>query len=274
MSKLNIYIDGSWLFKVCAPRGVLAAHMEHDEQAVLLDFTRLDMILLDHATAHNPDCTELGERHICMCALTLPSDFNNWPNQHNGVAYEDIERTKKGVFARNCIIESATDAGYSDASVTRPQIKPWSLDKLTGKSGKYQEKCADTSIAFMLGQSLANSSDDIQCIVTGDADLLPPVVLDNPKHTCNLILATTRPDEVNAEHRQSSFALNSYDFRIPPVYLQDNLLEIVKGEYVSECSRCQRVFSRSYSPPNHLPCCAPCYDYKLYNRQPYPARCV
>ena len=49
-------------------------------------------------------------------------------------------------------------------------------------------------------------------------------MLDDPEYTRNLMLATTRPDEAKPEHRQSSFRLNNYPFRIPPFYLQDNLL--------------------------------------------------
>lgn len=266
MPKLHVYIDGSWLFNACAPHGVLASHMEHDNYPVRLDFSRLNTILLDSAMKNNPECTEIGERYLCMSIFTLPKDFESWPARYTGVSHEDISKTQRSVFARNSFIKSATDAGYSGVWVSRPPIELWSFDKLTGKSGKYQEKCADTSIVFMLGQAIGASPDDLQCVITGDGDLLPPVMLDDPEYTRNLMLATTRPDEARPEHRQSSFRLNKFEFRIPPVYLQDNLVEVVNGKYVSKCCSCRLVFSRTYAPPSYSPLCGECYDRKRYNR--------
>ena len=85
------------------------------------------------------------------------------------------------------------------------------------------------------------------------------VRLAHAEYSRNVFLATTHPDELKAEHRQSSYSLHNFDFRIPPVYLQDNVLEIVQGEYVSECYQCRRVFSRPYPPaiPSR-PYCSAC----------------
>lgn len=259
MAKLNVFIDGSWLFKVCAPGHVLAARTENDNQGVVLDFARLDMILLDHATAHDPDCTELGERYLCTSVFTLPPDFDGWPDQYDGIRAEHVEQAKRNIYARNRFVKSATDAGYSDRGVYRPPIKPWILEKLIDKSKKYQEKLVDTTIVALLVRAAITAPGDDHCIITGDADLLPAVRLAHAEYSRNVFLATTHPDELKAEHRQSSYSLHNFDFRIPPVYLQDNVLEIVQGEYVSECYQCRRVFSRPYPPaiPSR-PYCSAC----------------
>lgn len=269
MSKLNVYIDGSWLFKACAPRGVLAAHMEYSDQAVLIDFAQLDMILLDHAKAHDPDCTELGERYIGMSIFTLPFDFTGWPAQHGGINRDHVEQTKRVVFARNRFINSTTDAGYRYCSVGRQLLTPWILRLLIDDNQHYHEKEVDGTLIALLVEAATETPSDQQCVITGDADFLAAVRATRRERDRNVILATTRPDEAKAEHRQSSFALNNFGFRIPPIYLQDNLLEIVRGSYASECCQCRRVFSRSYPIPNYLPRCGPCYDDKIHNRRPY-----
>ncbi len=274
VSRLNVYVDGPWLFKVCAPGGVLAAHMEYENQAVPLDFTRLDMILLDHAMAHDPDCTELGERYLCMSIFTLPPDFDTWPTRHSGVQYEHIERTKRLIFARSRFIKSATDAGYTHYNPGRQMLEPWILRLLVDDQKTYHEKEVDGTIIALLVEAATEVPADQHCVITGDADFLAAARATKNGSNRNVILATTRPDKTKAEHRQSSNRLNNFPFRIRPVYLEDDLMEIVKGRYVYECSRCQFVCPRDDSPPRHSPCCHACYRTKSSNRYPNAARCV
>src|SRR5438552_637030 len=130
MPRLHIFIDGSWLYKVAAPDRVLAAKTENPTQAVRIDFGRLDGTLLRHAQSHDKTCTDLGDRFLSTSIFTLPPDFDSWPDQYDSVLPEQIEQTKRGIYARNRFVETAIGAGYSEAAIYRPLLRSWILTKL------------------------------------------------------------------------------------------------------------------------------------------------
>lgn len=261
MSKLNVFIDGSWLYKASGPGYILASKTENPEQGVRIDFDRLDMVLLDHARGHDPTCTELGERYLSTSVFTLPPDFDSWPQRYPAIQTAHVEQTKRGVYARNRFVESARVAGYSDVGVYRPPIKHWILEKLI--SGRYHEKQVDTTVVALLVRAAILKPDDYHCVVTGDSDILPAIRLAHAEYSKNVFLASTHPDELKAEHRQTAFSLNNFEFRIPPLYLQDNVFEILQGENVYECEHCLKVFTRLRAIPTHArACCAVCHNQR------------
>jgi len=202
--------------------------------------------------------TELGQRYISTSIFTLPSDFDSWPDRYDGVLPQHIEQMRRNLHARDRFVKWAIDAGYSDAAVYRPMIKRWILHKLLDKA--YQEKQVDTTVVALLVRSAITHGDDYHCVVTGDADILPAIRVAYPEYSKNVFVATTHPDELAAEHRQTSFSIARFQFRIPPVYLQDHVAKIIQGEYVYECTHCHRVFARARPiPKSARPCCAPCH---------------
>lgn len=261
MAKLNVFIDGSWLYKACGPGHVLASKTENIDHGVRVDFSRLDMVLHDHAKAHDPNCTELGERYLSTSVFSLPPDFDNWPEEYDTILPAHIEQTKRGIHARNRFVDSALAAGYSDQGVYRPFIKSWIVKKLIEK--RYQEKQVDTTVVALLVRAAIVSPNDYHCVITGDSDILPAIRIAYPEYSKNVFLATTHPDELKAEHRQTAYSLNNFDFRIPPLYLQDSVLEIMQGENVYECAHCRKVFSRPRAIPTKArPCCAVCHNQR------------
>lgn len=261
MPKLNVFIDGSWLYKACGPGKVLASKTENIDHGIRIDFARLDMVLHDHAKVHDPSCAELGERYLSTSVFSLPQDFDSWPDDHEGISPAHVEQTKRGINARNRFVDSALAASYSDLGVYRPLIKSWILEKLIAK--RYQEKQVDTTVVALLVRAAIVRPDDYHCVISGDADILPAIRIAYPEYSKNVFLATTHPDELKAEHRQTAFSLNNFDFRIPPVYLQDNLLEIMQGEHVHECAHCHKIFSRLRPiPAKARPCCSVCHGQR------------
>lgn len=257
MSKLNVFIDGSWLFKACAPEMALAARTEWIEKAFSLDFAKLDAGLLAHAKAAKPECGSMGERHISTSIFALPDDFDQWPNEFHDITADDIARTKRAVSAREDFINGAIAAGYSDLAVYRPKIKGWMLEKL--RTRRYQEKQVDATVVALLVKSAITQPHDVHVVITGDADILPAIKVAYPAYSKNVFIATTHPDELMAERRQTSFSLSNFDFNVDPYYLQDHVKSIMQGKNVYECSHCHKIFVRSKPIPEKArPCCFEC----------------
>lgn len=257
MSKLNIFIDGSWLYKACGPGYVLAAKTEHTDSGFRIDFEKLNHCLLDHAQRKNPDCNALGELHLSTSVFTLPDDFDTWPDQYDNVLPAYIDQTKRSNYARNRFVQSALDVGYFPDSVYRPPIKSWILEKLVQK--RYQEKQVDATVVALLVRSAITQPNDYHCVVTGDSDILPAIRVAYPQYSNNVFVATTHPDELRAEHRQTSFSLSNFEFNIDPYYLQDNVEHFMQGEHIYSCAHCHQVFARHKPiPARARPCCSNC----------------
>jgi hypothetical protein len=257
MPALNVFIDGSWLFKACAPEKALAGRTEWSDKAFQLDFAKLDRSLLVHAQAAATKCDALGERYICTSIFSLPDNFDDWPAEYHDVTADDIDRTRAGVSARQRFVDGAVGAGYLDRAIYRPKMKGWILERLRTK--RYQEKQVDATVVALLVRSAITRPEDVHVVITGDADVLPAIKVAYPEYTQNVFVATTHPDELTAERRQTAFSLSNFDFVIPPFYLQDNAQAVIRGEYVYVCAHCNKVFVRQRPIPlKARPCCTPC----------------
>ena len=257
MSKLNVFIDGSWLFRACAPERALASHTEWADKAFPLDFNRLDAALIKHAAATVPDCGAIGERYLATSIFTLPENFDEWPKEFPGVSADDVARTRGGVALRERFVKGAVDAGYSTRAIYRPKMKGWILERL--RTNRYQEKQVDATIVALLVRSAITHPHDVHVVITGDADVLPAVKVAYPEYSRNVLVATTHPDELRAENRQTSFSLSNFEFDIPPFYFQDHVAELAAGAHVYTCAHCHKVFARPKSIPGKArPCCFTC----------------
>lgn len=257
MPRLNIFVDGSWLFKACAPEKALAASTEWPQKFFSLAFDRMDAALLAHAKAARPGCTALGDRYLATSIFALPEDFDTWPAEFHGLTADDILRTRNGVLARERFAASALAVGYSDAAIYRPRMKGWILEKLIAR--RYQEKQVDATVVALLVRAAITSPQDVHVVITGDADVLPAVRVAYPEYSKNVFVATTHPDELLAERRQTSFSLSNFAFDIAPFYLQDHTAAVMGGDYVYTCAHCHKAFARSKPIPTKArPCCLPC----------------
>ncbi len=258
MGRLNVFVDGSWLFKACAPEKALAARTEFPNKSFQLDFARLAEALLRHANSQVAGCDQLGERFLVTSVFALPDDFDKWPLEYHDVTADDITRTRNGVVSRQRFVDSAVSGGYSDQAVYHPKMKGWILEKLRVK--RYQEKQVDATVVALLVRSAITAPDDVHVVITGDADVLPAIKVAYPEYSKNVVIATTHPDELLAERRQTSFSLSNFKFDIEPFYLQDHAHEILAGQFVYTCVHCHKVFARPKSiPVKQRPCCLPCH---------------
>lgn len=257
MPQLNVFIDGSWLYKACSPGLVLASKTKNSDHGVRLDFSRLNDALLSHVKSVDAGCAEIGGLYLSTSLFCLPDDFDSWPERYDFVLPEQIEKTKRSLYARGKFVQAAIDSGYSDDAIYRPLIKTWILEKLA--QNRYQEKQVDATVVALLVRSAITRPNDYHCVITGDSDILPAIKVAYPHYSKNVFVATTHPDELRAEHRQTAFSLGSFEFDIPAFYLQDHLAAIIQGQHVYTCAHCHSVFSRAKPiPARARPCCFEC----------------
>jgi hypothetical protein len=242
LAKLNIFIDGTWLLVQCAAGGSMANATDRPDQRFPLDFGRLNAALLAHANANGANCDGVTEAQISTSIFTLPQDFDDWANQYDDIDTASIEKVRKAVHAREAFVRDAVGAGYRTDAVYRPLIRDHIIRKLVER--KYQEKQVDSSVVALLVRSAITRSDDYHVVITGDADILPAIRVAYPAFTRNVFICTTHPDELNARHRQTAFALVDFDFSVPPFFMQnkDAAVQLISGSHPYRCEECGAVF--------------------------------
>lgn len=257
MKLLNIFIDGTWLFRVCQPEGTLSSKTENSDRSFSLSFNKLTNTLLTHVKESDSDCSELGDLYFITSIFDIPENVSSWPEENPDISTDDIERVKRGAFARNSVAQNAIRAGFKEDAIFRPRLKHYMIRRL--KEGKFQEKQVDASVVALLVRSAITKPNDYHLLITGDSDIIPAIKVAYPEYSKNVVIATTHPDELKAEHRQTSFTFNSVEFSLPPFYLQDHAKDILHGDHIYECGECRKVFSRSNPvPSSKRPYCSEC----------------
>jgi len=240
MAHLHIFIDGTWLFSQCSAGGSLSNTTAYPDRRFPLSFSKLNEALLRHVASKAP-CDALGDLFIATSIFTLPADFDEWPSRYGDITSEQIEKTKRNVFARESFFKMATAGGYKEDAIFRPPIRDYIIRKLAQK--RYQEKQVDTTVVALLVRSAITKPGDFHVMLTGDADMLPAIRVAYPAYTKNVCVCSTHPDELKPVHRQASFSLLDFDFDIPPYFLQDYAEEIIDGEHSYRCAECGKVFT-------------------------------
>ena len=259
MSKLHIFIDGSWLIKVCAPKGILAQKMYNPRQ-FKLDFEKLKNTIFDYVRRKEQDCSEIGDCYFITSIFDIPGDIDTWKGrvvQKSLITEEAINKTKWNVNMRMDYANRAKLAGYVPSGIITVPLKEWMIPKLA--SGNYQEKQVDTTVVALFVKYAITQKDDYFAVVAGDSDILPAINIAYPEFTSRLCLVTTHPDQLDATHRQTSFSFLQHTYSIGPIYLHDCVDSIVEGMYVYECANCHKIFinQKSISTFN-LPYCPSC----------------
>src|SRR5262249_44462074 len=148
MPNLNIFIDGSWLFRQCAAEGSLANATDRPGDRFRLDFNRLNEELLRHVHANGGDGAKVGELVLSISIFELPKDFDSWPSRVSGMRPDDVSLIRNAVWAREGFVREAKEAGYRDEAVFRLPVREWMIRKFVER--RYQEKQVDTTIVALL----------------------------------------------------------------------------------------------------------------------------
>jgi hypothetical protein len=262
MPALNIFIDGSWLFRQCAADASLANATDRPGDHFRLDFGRLNQELLKHVRSTGGEACELGDLILSISIFDLPSDFDSWPSRVSGMRPEDVQSIRNGVWAREWFVREAREAGYKDDAVFRLPVREWMARRFVER--RYQEKQVDTTLVALLVRAAITRANDFHAVITGDADMLPAIKIAYPEFTKNVFVATTHPDELDSRHRQTAFSLVEIGFKIPPYFMQNkgNAEKIIAGPFPYRCEECGRVFVADNSiQQSQRPRCQRCRPY-------------
>ncbi|PAU75424.1 hypothetical protein CK498_15935 [Halomonas salipaludis] len=255
LSKINVFVDGSWLFKVCKAGSALAKGTASPTYPFPFDFSGFVSALVDHVKAETGnDQVSSGKLVLCTSIFDLPDDFNDWPTKIPEVLPDKVELTKRVVHAKETFSQKAKDAGFSDEAEFHVKMKPWIMSALDNDS--YQEKQVDTTLVALLVKSAFDSPDDYHAVVSGDADMLPALRVAYPDYTKNVLVVTTHPDELDSDHKHSSYSYLDYKCDIDPFYFQLNLERVMEGNHKYRCHECGKLFTTiNQIPGSSLPRC-------------------
>lgn len=255
MQKLNIFVDGSWLFKVCKAGSALSKGTANSAYPFPFDFSGFVAALVEHVKKETTITNiQSGKLVFCTSIFDLPSDFDEWPQHNPAILPGKVELTKRVVHAKSEFCKKANSAGFSDEAEFHVKMKPWIMAALDTDS--YQEKQVDTTLVALLVKSAFDSPNDFHAIVSGDADMLPALRVAYPGYTKNVLVATTHPDELDAEHKLSSYSYLDYKCDIEPFYFQLNLESVMEGAFKHRCNECHKLFSTLKAiPRGSLPRC-------------------
>ena len=249
MSKLHVYIDGTWLFKVV--EGDVFSRFLVYPHTFTIDFNKLNNLLLQHISKQHPECTELGNLYFVTSLFNIPADFDNWANKRISHPYggkevtvtqQNIEITKKNIAQREEFANAALDAGYDPHCVFHVDLQEWMLLNLLHPELRYQEKQVDTTVVALLVRDAIEHPDDCFALVAGDADILPAIQVAYPNYTQNVFPVLTSPNERDGRNRQTSFKYSQYDFQIGTLVLQKYVGDIMAGN-VYCCTECHKYFT-------------------------------
>ena len=85
MNRINVFIDGSWLFELCRPYGFLAKRTDDPAKAFNFYFVKFDALLKFYiGKISKNDDLEMGDRYLCTSIFNLDKDIidgvvgNHW----------------------------------------------------------------------------------------------------------------------------------------------------------------------------------------------------
>lgn len=257
MSRLNVFIDGSWLFKACAPERALSYRLEFSDRSFPIHFGKLNSHLLEHAKQNRRECDSLGSLFFSTSIFSLPDDLDTWADERDDISESDIGNVRRSVVARERFAEKAIAQGYSPDAIFKPRLKGWMVSRL--KNMTYQEKQVDATVVALMVKHAITEPENTHVIVTGDADVLPAIRVAYPQYSSNVFVATIHPDQLAVEARNTSYELADFRYAIPPLFLDQGAAQIVDGDHVYSCAHCSKVFVRARAiPARARPCCSPC----------------
>jgi len=261
LKKLHIFIDGSWLFRICQPDGILASRTERSGYGFDINFAKLSKVLLQHVRHYDRDCAKVGEKYYVTTILIIPENIDNLVEDDSDTTINVVERIKRTSISRSSVAENAVKAGYSTDGIFRPILSRFMFEKFT--DGVFQEKQVNAALVALLVKSVFTNPGDYHLLMTGDTDIINAVNVAYPEYYKNIVIATTHPDELKAEHRHTSFSFNKHEFDLPPFYLQDFVKEIINGQFIYECSKCRVIFTRKLAiHGTRRPYCRECLELR------------
>jgi uncharacterized LabA/DUF88 family protein len=264
MSSLNIFIDGSWLFKACGRDGVLSNQTDYPDSSFRIDFSKLITLIGKHVRTRTDKKIRKGDFYMITSIFDIPDNFNEWPDKYQNITAEHVNSLKMNISTREKFVEKAINAGFKEGEdfIYRVNMKPYMVNKVI--EGKYQEKQVDSTVVALLVKYAITRPSDYHVVVSGDADMIPAIKIAYPEFTSNVTFATIHPDQYDHRRNNSSVRISDLELDISPVYLDACVDSILQGDFVYKCSNssCKNgrpVFVSNFEiPKNKLPYCRDC----------------
>ena len=258
MSKLNIFIDGSWLYRVA--EGEVFDRFLCNPEYFDIDFKRLNLLLLKEVQKSRPDCHEIGKCYFVTSIFELPANFDSWegrkiihPQDSNifvVIEKKYIKSLKDSVANRKKYADGAISAGYDQECILKVDLQDWMLLNYIHPALRYKEKQVDTTLVALFVKEAILNKEDCFALVAGDADILPAISVVYPSFTKNIIPVFTSKDEKEYRNKQTSYKYSQFKFGIPAIVLQNFVKDIMKGN-VYQCTDCHRFFTRLSPIPQY-----------------------
>lgn len=237
--KCNIYIDGTWLFRQCAPNSIMAQQTYNENEAFKIDFNKLINAVIDILQTDSKQNIIKGSLWYYTSIIRNIPDYDS-----NG---KNLDWLKQLSVAKDKTVENARKAGFNTAGVFDIPFKPWIPQRIMDKT--YQEKMVDTSLVARMVLECLNNPEDFHVLISGDLDMLPVLDLIVPSYIEKIVLFTTHPDQWDPNQQQTSKKLNDFHFNYGPYYLEKIADRIMQGSYILVCEKCKKLFANSNKPP-------------------------
>ncbi|SFU40005.1 zinc ribbon domain-containing protein [Alicyclobacillus macrosporangiidus] len=248
MGKFNVFIDGTWLFRICKATGILAAKTENPNEHFRIDFEKLTKFIERQLGQFYGRPFEPAELMLFTSIIDVSKADPSWG---------DLTRISNGSYARSQFVYSASQAGYDVSNVFSIPLKQWMIRAI--ENDTYEEKMVDTTLVATLVERTIKNPNFVQVIIAGDLDILPGIKTVIPNYSENVVLVSSHPEQFDINNQTSSFHLHSFEFKYGPIYLENYLIDIMVGNYTYKCHHCGKVFARWREiPRHHNPLCGKC----------------
>ncbi|BCG56761.1 hypothetical protein [Paenibacillus sp. URB8-2] len=239
MSKIHIYIDGTWLFNQCGRDRTLSQYVESEN--FYIDFIRLDQAIKDKIELLSGTKVESGGGRWYYTSI-----IKGIPE--NDVDGSSLEWMRNRSHAIEQTVKSAEIAGYDITGAFEVPFKFWMPKQIQSKL--FQEKMVDTSVVARMVLSSTQYQDDFHVLISGDLDMMPAISLVVPEYLDKVVLCCTDPAQWDPNLQQTSKRLTDYSFQYGPIYMDEMVGEIMQG-HVYQCQhpKCGIFFSRSRPIP-------------------------
>lgn len=255
MSKLNIFIDGTWLTQISKKGRDLSNNTIYSDSEFIIDYEKFNKALLNHVQNFDKNCNQYGELYFVTSIFSLDNCFD----LSKSFCKKDIRKIDNILDKQNVLINYINTCNYKEEGIHKTTLTPTVFSRLI--DGTFNEKQVDTHVAVLLVESAMNNPNDYHVVVTGDNDIVPAIDTAT-KYSKNVFIATSinhdRPNSYISSYKQ----ICDLDISIDPFYLENNIAKFMKGDNVYECSCCSKFFGRKNPiPKNADPTCTRCYQF-------------
>lgn len=219
MNKFNMFVDGSWLFRICRASGILASKTETPDDHFRIDFAKLADFIDRTLECFYSKPFGKGELMIFSSIIDFSNADESWG---------DLTRIKQNSTARQQFVKSASLGGFDVSNVFTITLRQWMIRAIENET--YQEKMVDTTLVATLVEKTINNPLDVQVVVAGDLDILPGIRTVIPNYSNKVVLVSSHPQQFDINNQTSSFVLNSFHFDHGPIYLENNVKNIINGD--------------------------------------------